>query len=123
MLKSLLIVGAGSFVGGVLRYCVSMLMKPVCGQGFPWGTLLVNLSGCFVFGLMFALLGKWNAQNGPWLLFLTTGLCGGFTTFSAFAHESVQMLQNEEFLAFFCYVFASAALGFLLMGLGYFVAK
>lgn len=123
MLKSLLIVGAGSFVGGALRYCVSILMKAVCGQAFPWGTLLVNLLGCFVFGLIFALFGKWNAQSSSWLLFLTTGLCGGFTTFSAFAHESVQLLQNGELFAFFCYVFVSVAFGLFLMGLGYWVAK
>ena len=89
MLKPLLIVGAGSFIGGAMRYLLSTLMKNACGQGLPWGTLAVNLLGCFLFGIVFAIFSKNSSADNTLYLLLTTGVCGGFTTFSTFANESV----------------------------------
>ena len=123
MIKSLLIVGTGSFIGGAMRYWLSTLMKSVCGQGFPWGTLMVNLLGCFLFGVVFAVFGKSNATDNTWYLLLTTGICGGFTTFSAFANESVQMLQQGNTWGFVGYVATSLVAGLALIALGYGVAK
>jgi CrcB protein len=123
MFKSLLFVGVGSFIGGVLRYSVSVLMRGLCGQGFPWGTLLVNLVGCFAFGVIFALFGRYGSTNSGWCLLLTTGVCGGFTTFSTFANESVLMLQNGNWPGFVGYVAASIVVGFALVALGYMIFK
>ncbi|MED9996409.1 MAG: fluoride efflux transporter CrcB [Paludibacteraceae bacterium] len=125
MLKSLLIVGAGSFVGGALRYLISAYMKNIYGQGqgFPWGTLAVNLLGCFAFGILFAAFSKHSATDNTWYLLLTTGVCGGFTTFSTFASESVQMLQQGNTFGFVGYVAASIILGFLLIALGYWLVS
>ena len=123
MLKSVLLVGVGSFIGGVLRYSVSVLMRGLCGQGFPWGTLLVNLVGCFAFGVIFALFGRYGSTNSGWCLLLTTGVCGGFTTFSTFANESVQMLQNGNWPGFVGYVATSIVVGFALVALGYWIIK
>lgn len=123
MLKSLLIVGTGSFIGGAMRYLLSTLMKSVCGQGFPWGTLMVNLLGCFLFGMLFAVFGKSNATDNTLYLLLTTGVCGGFTTFSTFANESVQMLQQGNTWGFVGYVATSVVAGLALIALGYGVAK
>ena len=123
MLKSLLIVGTGSFIGGAMRYLLSTLMKNVCGQGFPWGTLMVNLLGCFLFGMLFAVFGKSNATDNTLYLLLTTGICGGFTTFSTFANESVQMLQQGNTWGFVGYVATSVVAGLALIALGYGVAK
>ena len=123
MLKSLLIVGVGSFIGGVLRYAVSVFMKNLCSQGFPWGTLLVNLVGCFAFGVIFALFGKFSSSGSAWCLLLTTGVCGGFTTFSTFANESVQMLQNGNLGGFVGYVATSLVAGLALVALGYWIIK
>ena len=123
MIKSLLIVGTGSFIGGAMRYWLSTLMKSVCGQGFPWGTLMVNLLGCFLFGMLFAVFGKSSATDNTLYLLLTTGICGGFTTFSTFAYESVQMLQHDNISGFFGYVATSVIAGFVLVALGYWIVK
>ena len=77
MLKSLLIVGTGSFIGGAMRYLLSTYMKNVCGQGFPWGTLSVNLLGCFLFGILFAIFNKNASTDNTLYLLLTTGDCDG----------------------------------------------
>lgn len=123
MIKSLFIVGVGSFFGGALRYYLSILIKGCSGQGFPWGTLAVNLLGCFVFGLLFALFHRCNTTHTPWCLLLTTGLCGGFTTFSTFANESIQLLQGGNVIGFTSYVLASILLGLALVALGYWLVN
>ena len=123
MLKPLLIVGAGSFIGGAMRYLLSTLMKNVFGQGFPWGTLSVNLLGCFLFGVVFAIFSKNSSADNTLFLLLTTGVCGGFTTFSTFANESVQMLQHGNISGFIGYVATSVIAGFLLLAFGYWIVK
>ena len=123
MVKTLLAVGIGSFFGGALRYYISTLMKGLCVSGFPWATLTVNLAGCFVLGVLYALFGKSGALSSPWCLLLTTGFCGGFTTFSTFANESVQLLQSGNMGAFIGYVATSLLLGIALLALGCWLVK
>ena len=123
MLKSILLVGIGSFFGGALRYAVSLIMKNITSQIFPWATLSVNLIGCFLLGLIFALFGKYDTVNSTLCLLLATGFCGGFTTFSTFANESLQMLQCGNILGFACYVLASLILGIALVALGYYLVR
>ncbi len=122
MIKSLLLVGVGSFLGGASRFYISTLMKNIAGQGFPWGTLMVNLLGCFLFGVVFALFHKHSMPSNMWCLLLTTGFCGGFTTFSAFAHEGVLMLQSGNITAFIIYLLLSIVTGLALVAVGYKVA-
>lgn len=123
MLKSMLIVGAGSFVGGVLRFCLSQCMKNLMKTGFPWGTLAVNLMGCLIFGIIYGLFSRFSSPASSWCLLLTTGICGGFTTFSTFAYESQQMLQNGNLLGLISYISASILLGLALVGLGVWIVK
>lgn len=123
MLKSLLIVGTGSFIGGAMRYLLSTYIKNMYGQTFPWGTLVVNLLGCFVFGIIFALFSKHNSTDNTFCLLLTTGICGGFTTFSTFANESVQMIQNGNIGEFIGYMATSVIIGIALIALGYWIVK
>ncbi len=115
MLKSLLIVGAGSFIGGAARYFVSTLMKST----FPLGTLTVNLLGCFLIGLLYAVFQRAGATSSSWCLLLTTGLCGGFTTFSTFSNEALQMIQTGNFIPVIAYVSLSVIGGIALAALGY----
>ena len=74
-LKAILVVGSGSFIGGAARYLVSLAMKNV-SKGFPWATLLVNVTGCLFIGLLWGWLTRTSQMEGNLALFLTVGLCG-----------------------------------------------
>lgn len=123
MIKSILIVGCGSFVGGALRYLISTLMKNECTSSFPIGTLFVNILGCFLIGVIYGLFVRYSTTSHMLCLLLTTGFCGGFTTFSTFANESLQMLQAGNVGGFIGYVAASVILGILLVLFGYNLVK
>ena len=123
MIKSILIVGCGSFVGGALRYLISTLMKNESASSFPIGTLLVNILGCFLIGVIYGLFVRYSTTSHMLCLLLTTGFCGGFTTFSTFANESLQMLQAGNVGGFIGYVAASVILGILFVLFGYNLVK
>lgn len=123
MIKSLLIVGIGSFLGGVLRYAISMFMKNSIGQTLPWGTMSVNLLGCLIFGIISGLFSKHGSTSNFWCLLLTTGFCGGFTTFSTFTNESVHLLENGYHGSFLAYMATSLAGGLLLTTFGYWITR
>ena len=120
MIRDLILVGVGSFVGGVLRYAMSLLMRGGAGA-FPWGTLTVNILGCLLIGLLWG----WGSRSlSPQLmLLLSVGLCGGFTTFSTFSRESLALLQGGSYLLFALYVGGSIILGIGATALGWMLAK
>jgi CrcB protein len=89
-MQQFFIVGIGSFLGGGLRYLISVFFNQKINPDFPYATLSVNLLGCLLIGVFYSLFEK-SLINNDWKLFLTTGLCGGFTTFSAFSMESLQL--------------------------------
>ena len=119
----MLIVGAGSFVGGALRFFISHFMKPLYSGGFPWSTLSVNLVGCLLFGIIYGLFYRFSSPANSWCLLLTTGLCGGFTTFSTFAFEGLQMWHNGNPFEFIVYATTSVLAGLLLMYVGMWIVK
>ena len=90
MLKDLLLVGTGSFVGGVLRYAMGRALSGIAWLSLPWGTLAVNVAGCFAIGM---LSGLGTALPAAARLLLITGLCGGFTTFSTFMNKESRILN------------------------------
>ena len=122
MLKDLFLVGLGSFVGGVARYLISLAMKS-CSTGFPWGTFVVNLLGCFLIGLFGAATDKYSNLPSQLSLLLTVGLCGGFTTFSTFSNEALKMLQAGNYLMLCLYIAGSMTLGIAAVFLGYQILK
>ena len=122
IIRNILAVGAGSFIGGVARYLVSLAMKGI-GKGFPWATLTVNLLGCLLIGLLWGLLSRNATESTSWGLFLTVGLCGGFTTFSTFSKEALSMLQAGQIGGFATYVVVSVLAGIALAALGYYVTR
>ena len=122
LLKTILAVGTGSFLGGAARYLVSLAMKGI-SKGFPWATLTVNLIGCFLIGLLWGVLSKNGTEGSNWALFLTVGLCGGFTTFSTFSKEALVMLQGGNVWGFAGYIAISVIVGIALVALGYFLVR
>jgi CrcB protein len=122
MLQNILIVGVGSFIGGVLRYIISLCMRNASAE-FPWATLLVNIVGCFAIGLIYGLFARHTTTSHQLCLLLTTGVCGGFTTFSTFANESFQMLQNGNIAGFIAYVTTSIFVGIALIALTFWLVK
>jgi len=103
----------GGAAGSMLRFLVQRLMN----DRFPAGTLVVNLFGCFLIGIIWALASK-NLDESRRLL-LATGFCGGFTTFSAFSHEAVQMLVEDRWFTFAIYAGLSFAGGLLATYFGF----
>ncbi len=122
IIKSILAVGAGSFLGGAARYLISLAMKGL-NKGFPWATLVVNLVGCFLIGLLWGVFSKNGTEGSNWALFLTVGLCGGFTTFSTFSKEALVMLQGGNVWGFAGYVAVSLVAGIALVAFGYFLVR
>lgn len=109
-MKDLLWVAVGGAVGSVGRFLITRWMP---SSAFPWGTFVVNITGCFIIGALWAVSLKNSMISGPVKLFLMTGLCGGFTTFSAFSIESISLLRDGKFFLFLIYSLGSLALGLI----------
>ena len=119
MMKDILLVCIGSFVGGGARYAISKAMQLFLPTVMPWGTLTVNVVGCFLIGLLSGLLpGNHTAK-----LILVTGFCGGFTTFSTFMNENFQLGRDGHLLWAMLYTAASVVLGLLAVMAGYQIVK
>lgn len=114
-----LLVGIGGFLGSVARYQMSLWVLQLSGPTrFPLGTLAVNLIGCLVIGLLAGLAERHALFSQEAKLLLFTGLIGGFTTFSAFGLETVNLLRRGEWLIATSYVTASLLLGLTAVWLG-----
>jgi len=109
-----LVVGAGSALGGMGRFWLSGLVAQSVGETFPWGTLLVNVSGSFVIGFLAAMVGpdsRLNPKLDPFIFqFFMVGVCGGYTTFSSFSLQTLRLVQAGQWL----HGAANAALSVLL---------
>jgi len=116
-IQNLLLVGAGGFIGSVLRYQISLAFFHRIGNEFPTGTLIVNLVGSFLIGIL--LSGAMKSSHS-WTLLLVTGFCGGFTTFSTFAIENIKLIENENWNISILYLTLSLIGGIGLCLLGHF---
>ena len=108
-----LLIGIGGFLGTMARYVTAYFIDGKINSVFPWGTLLVNISGCFLIGLIYGLNLRNELVDKNWRLFLTTGFCGGYTTFSAFALENIVMIHNKGTVSAIMYILASVVIGLL----------
>lgn len=108
----ILTVALGGAAGSVLRYSIQKAFN----ASFPTGTLLVNIIGCFLIGVLWTALKQSDEQKR---LLLMTGFCGGFTTFSAFTLEGVQMLMTGRLVIFLLYTIGSVSCGLLATFLGF----
>lgn len=117
-----LAVGTGGFIGAVLRWLIGLIPVEM-KSGFPIKTLAVNIIGCFAIGAVTALAAKFFPDNTRLALFLKTGICGGFTTFSTFALETEGLLEKGEKAAAVIYVLTSLVFGILAVFLAQKITK
>ena len=114
----------GSGLGGVCRFLCSRWIQSLAPQAlFPWGTFAVNLAGCLLIGILFGLTERGVSLSPQMKMLLITGFCGGFTTFSTFAHENYLLLNDSRFWILFLYAVLSFALGLLLAHAGHTLAR
>lgn len=115
----LLLIGLGGFVGAILRYVLGGLVQSgVSGSAFPWGTMSINLLGCFGIGLLAELSEARGFLRPEMRGFLMVGILGGFTTFSAFANETVNAVRDAALDIAFLNVVASVGLGLVAVWAG-----
>ena len=118
----ILLVALGGALGSVLRFGVNIITYKFFDINFPWGTIFANLTGCFVIGLIWAVLDNFDEPKNL-KLFLITGLLGGFTTFSSFALENFNMFRAGEIKLVAANILISNIAGIFLVFVGYFLTK
>jgi fluoride exporter len=123
MFRLLLIIGSGSFIGGIARFLISRYIQSQALSSFPYGTFLVNVAGCFLIGIFYGLSERGNLMNTELRMFLTVGFCGGFTTFSTFASENISLLREGDFFYFALYTSLSIFLGLMATYIGNLIIK
>lgn len=119
MIRTIIVVGLGGFTGSVLRYVVSQIMAHTPAASLPLGTLTVNILGCLLLGLLTGLFEHHSSLSPEARLFFTTGLCGGFTTFSTFMGENFAMARSGQYPLLLAYLAISLTAGFALFFAGY----
>ena len=115
-----LMVGLGGFIGAILRYSISLIRFPT---NFPVATLVVNTIGCLAISIIMGLVEKWQINNLPLILLLTSGLLGGFTTFSAFGLETITLFRNGQMIFAILNICANLILGLSAIILGRYLIK
>lgn len=119
--SNLLYVGIGGMIGSIFRYLAGLMIR---SERFPAATLSVNIIGSFIIGLMFGMASRHDGLSGSkWWLLAVTGICGGFTTFSAFSLESFQLIQQNRLMIFAVYVGTSILSGLAATYAGYLLSK
>lgn len=113
MIKNIILIGLGGGLGSMARYLCQKWFMDHHPHAYPWGTFSVNIIGCFLIGLFWGLSFKSFAGNESWKLFLMTGICGGFTTFSAFTLEGIGLIKEERAGTFLLYMGGSVLVGLL----------
>lgn len=114
----LLLAAAGGAIGASLRYLTGMAALRLLGPGFPWGTLIVNVTGSFAMGLLIAALARLSAGNDVWRVFIATGILGGFTTFSAFSLDVAALYERGQLALAASYVMTSVVASILALFAG-----
>ncbi len=121
-MKQLLLVFVGGGLGSTLRYWIGKYLNSA-EDGIPYGTFAANVLGSLLIGIILGLALKNNSLSNNTVLFLATGFCGGFTTFSAFAYENHVFLKSGDFMTFALYTIGSFILGFAAVFFGIWLVK
>ena len=121
-MKSFLLVFLGGGLGSGLRYLVTITMNQY-SKVLPFGTFIVNMLGCLLIGLILGYAQKENTLTSNQTLLLATGFCGGFTTFSAFANENLELIKNGELFNFSVYTIGSVLIGILAVFISFYLTN
>ena len=117
-MKLLFYIFLGGGIGSVCRYLLTLSINRQLTTAFPAGTFAVNVTGCFLIGLLYGVAIRYSWFNAEWRLFLITGICGGYTTFSTFSYEAVGLIREGNYGYFLLYVAGSIVFGLLATMLG-----
>lgn len=123
MIRTVLLVGAGSCLGGIARLLIARLMAGLTPNTWPWGTLVANVAGCLVIGLVCGMSLRHQGMSPQLKTFLTVGFCGGFTTFSSFMNENFSLLHGEHPWQALAYTASSLVLGLIAVWCGYLLTR
>lgn len=118
-----ILVSAGAAVGGALRYGISNYIQRHISVIFPYGTLVVNVAGSFILGMIMFYLNDKEIIGNEMRLFLAVGFCGGFTTFSTFSYETLNLLRDAEFMLALFNVFLNLFLCIIGVYFAYIISK
>ena len=121
-MKSFLLVFLGGGLGSALRYLVASAMNQY-SKVLPFGTFTVNIIGCLLIGMILGYAQRENTLTSNQTLLLATGFCGGFTTFSAFANENLELINNGEIFNFSVYTIGSILVGVLAVFIGFYLTN
>lgn len=113
MNRTIILIGIGGLLGSIARYLAASFFTKIFSSSFPYGTFIVNIVGCLLIGIFYGLSEHYNWFTPDLRIFFATGFCGGFTTFSSFTYENINLLQTSEYLTFALYSIGSFAVGLL----------
>lgn len=123
MSRILFLIGMGGLIGSIGRYLTASYFTKIFPSAFPYGTFAVNVIGCLLIGIVYGFSERFNWFTPEWRLFMATGVCGGYTTFSSFAYENIKLLQEGNYLTFAVYSIISFILCLITSFLGLTLTK
>ena len=123
MIRTLLLIAFGGGIGSALRYLTSVVVQKYYANVFPLATLLTNVLGCFIIGILMGLFEKNQVVTSDLKWLFVTGFCGGYTTFSTFGYENISLFQNNNSALAFLYIGGSVFMGLFAVWMGLILTK